>query len=155
MSQEVLLSGGLDWTSTAEVMQRCLCTMLCLKAKSPSILSYKCSDFPVAKLTFADEAPPKPPRLFLVANSKESTSSPADSPVTIWANCECCLWMLSLLVAVLSRLCSYLFITEEICYTSGRCFISWLISRNSESSKPFWHGVFKKSCTPLPPLLFF
>ncbi|KFV99013.1 Serine/threonine-protein kinase N2, partial [Eurypyga helias] len=38
------------------------------------------SDFPVAKLTFADEAPPKPPRLFLVANSKESTQSPADSP---------------------------------------------------------------------------
>ncbi|RMB93445.1 hypothetical protein DUI87_30141 [Hirundo rustica rustica] len=51
-----------------------------LWAKSPSILSYKCSDFPVAKLTFADEAPPKPPRLFLMANSKESTPSPADSP---------------------------------------------------------------------------
>ncbi|NXR97815.1 PKN2 kinase, partial [Oxylabes madagascariensis] len=60
-------------------------------AKSPSILSYKWSDFPVAKLTFADEAPPKPPRLFLMANSKESTPSPADSPVTIWANWECCL----------------------------------------------------------------
>ncbi|KAJ7414173.1 Serine/threonine-protein kinase N2 [Willisornis vidua] len=38
------------------------------------------SDFPVAKFTFADEAPPKPPRLFLMANSKESTPSPADSP---------------------------------------------------------------------------
>ncbi|XP_074747561.1 serine/threonine-protein kinase N3 isoform X3 [Strix uralensis] len=38
------------------------------------------SDFPVAKLTFADEAPPKPPRIFLMANSKESTPSPADSP---------------------------------------------------------------------------
>ncbi|KAJ7409262.1 Serine/threonine-protein kinase N2 [Pitangus sulphuratus] len=37
-------------------------------------------DFPVAKLTFADEAPPKPPRLFLMANSKESAPSPADSP---------------------------------------------------------------------------
>ncbi|KFQ92928.1 Serine/threonine-protein kinase N2, partial [Nipponia nippon] len=44
------------------------------------------SDFPVAKLTFADEAPPKPPRLFLMANSKESTPSPADSPVISWAN---------------------------------------------------------------------
>ncbi|XP_010173627.2 serine/threonine-protein kinase N2 isoform X3 [Antrostomus carolinensis] len=49
-------------------------------SRSPSILSHKCSDFPVAKLTFADEAPPKPPRLFLMANSKESTPSPADSP---------------------------------------------------------------------------
>ncbi|KAF4789133.1 Serine/threonine-protein kinase N2 [Turdus rufiventris] len=38
------------------------------------------SDFPVAKLASADEAPPKPPRLFLVANSKESTPSPADAP---------------------------------------------------------------------------
>lgn len=38
------------------------------------------SDFPVAKLTYDDEAPPKPPRLFLMANSKESTPSPADSP---------------------------------------------------------------------------
>ncbi|XP_025915485.1 serine/threonine-protein kinase N3 [Apteryx rowi] len=38
------------------------------------------SDFPVAKLTFDDEAPPKPPRLFLMANSKESAPSPADSP---------------------------------------------------------------------------
>ncbi|KAF2976051.1 hypothetical protein EK904_005000 [Melospiza melodia maxima] len=38
------------------------------------------SDFPVAKLAFVDEAPPKPPRLFLVANSKESAPSPADSP---------------------------------------------------------------------------
>ncbi|XP_074702636.1 serine/threonine-protein kinase N3 isoform X3 [Strix aluco] len=38
------------------------------------------SDFPVAKLMFADEAPPKPPRVFLMANSKESTPSPADSP---------------------------------------------------------------------------
>ncbi|KFU90641.1 Serine/threonine-protein kinase N2, partial [Chaetura pelagica] len=45
-------------------------------------------DFPVAKLTFADEAPPKPPRLFLMASSKESTPSPADSPVIIWANRE-------------------------------------------------------------------
>ncbi|KFQ17007.1 Serine/threonine-protein kinase N2, partial [Merops nubicus] len=45
-------------------------------------------DFPVAKLTFADEAPPKPPRLFLVANSKESAPSPADSPVIVWANRE-------------------------------------------------------------------
>uniref|UniRef100_A0A8C0VRR1 protein kinase C n=1 Tax=Cyanistes caeruleus TaxID=156563 RepID=A0A8C0VRR1_CYACU len=52
------------------------------------------SDFPVAKLTFADEAPPKPPRLFLMANSKESSPSPADSPVTIWANLERCLcWL--------------------------------------------------------------
>ncbi|OWK59778.1 Serine/threonine-protein kinase N2 [Lonchura striata] len=39
------------------------------------------SDFPVAKLTVADEAPPKPPRLFLMANSKESALSPADSPI--------------------------------------------------------------------------
>ncbi|KAM9595787.1 serine/threonine-protein kinase N3 isoform 2-T2 [Morphnus guianensis] len=38
------------------------------------------SDFPAAKLTFADEAPPKPPRLFLMASSKESTPSLADSP---------------------------------------------------------------------------
>ncbi|XP_010226393.1 PREDICTED: serine/threonine-protein kinase N3 [Tinamus guttatus] len=38
------------------------------------------SDFPVAKLTFDDEAPRKPPRLFMMANSKESASSPADSP---------------------------------------------------------------------------
>ncbi|KAM8796765.1 serine/threonine-protein kinase N3 [Eudromia elegans] len=38
------------------------------------------SDFPVAKLTFDDEAPCKPPRLFMMTNSKESTSSPADSP---------------------------------------------------------------------------
>ncbi|XP_026715992.1 serine/threonine-protein kinase N3 isoform X2 [Athene cunicularia] len=38
------------------------------------------SDFPVGKFTFADEAPPKPPRVFLMANSKESTQSPADSP---------------------------------------------------------------------------
>ncbi|KAM7087770.1 LOW QUALITY PROTEIN: serine/threonine-protein kinase N3 [Ciconia maguari] len=43
-------------------------------------MSKMSSDFPVAKLTFADEAPPKPPRLFLMANSKESTPSPADSP---------------------------------------------------------------------------
>ncbi|XP_009886365.1 PREDICTED: serine/threonine-protein kinase N3 [Charadrius vociferus] len=43
-------------------------------------------DFPVAKLTFADEAPPKPPRLFLMANSKESTPPPADSPVM--TNCK-------------------------------------------------------------------
>ncbi|KFP09100.1 Serine/threonine-protein kinase N2, partial [Egretta garzetta] len=46
------------------------------------------SDFPVAELTLADEAPPKPPRLFLMANSKESTLSPADSPVITWANWE-------------------------------------------------------------------
>ncbi|KFW97107.1 Serine/threonine-protein kinase N2, partial [Phalacrocorax carbo] len=46
------------------------------------------SDFPVAKLTFADEAPPKPPRLFLMANFKESTPFPADSPVINWANRE-------------------------------------------------------------------
>ncbi|XP_021269997.1 serine/threonine-protein kinase N3 isoform X1 [Numida meleagris] len=38
------------------------------------------SDFPVAKLTYDDEAPPKPPRLFLMAKSKEPTPSPADSP---------------------------------------------------------------------------
>ncbi|XP_064891345.1 serine/threonine-protein kinase N3 [Columba livia] len=38
------------------------------------------SGFPGAKVTSADEAPPKPPRLFLMANSKESTPSPADSP---------------------------------------------------------------------------
>ncbi|XP_033923805.1 serine/threonine-protein kinase N3 [Melopsittacus undulatus] len=38
------------------------------------------SDFPAAKLTFADGAPPKPPRLFQMANSKESAPSPADSP---------------------------------------------------------------------------
>uniref|UniRef100_A0A8B9IR71 Serine/threonine-protein kinase N3 n=1 Tax=Anser cygnoides TaxID=8845 RepID=A0A8B9IR71_ANSCY len=41
------------------------------------------NDFPVAKLTYDDEAPPKPPRLFLMANSKESTPSPADSPVML------------------------------------------------------------------------
>uniref|UniRef100_A0A8B9Q7R2 Protein kinase C n=1 Tax=Apteryx owenii TaxID=8824 RepID=A0A8B9Q7R2_APTOW len=35
-------------------------------------------DFPVAKLTFDDETPPKPPRLFLMANSKESAPSPND-----------------------------------------------------------------------------
>ncbi|KFU97736.1 Serine/threonine-protein kinase N2, partial [Pterocles gutturalis] len=46
------------------------------------------SGFPVSKFTFADEAPPKPPRLLLMANSKESTPSPADSPVIIWANRE-------------------------------------------------------------------
>ncbi|POI25824.1 hypothetical protein CIB84_010426 [Bambusicola thoracicus] len=38
------------------------------------------SDFPVAKLTYDDEAPPKPPRLFLMSKSKEPTPSPADSP---------------------------------------------------------------------------
>ncbi|KAI6075968.1 Serine/threonine-protein kinase N3 [Aix galericulata] len=38
------------------------------------------SDFPMAKLTYDDEAPLKPPRLFLMANSKDSTPSPADSP---------------------------------------------------------------------------
>nr|XP_009683317.1 PREDICTED: serine/threonine-protein kinase N3 [Struthio camelus australis] len=37
-------------------------------------------DFPVAKLTFDDEAPPKPPRLFLMASSKEATPPPTDSP---------------------------------------------------------------------------
>ncbi|KFV86484.1 Serine/threonine-protein kinase N2, partial [Struthio camelus australis] len=40
-------------------------------------------DFPVAKLTFDDEAPPKPPRLFLMASSKEATPPPTDSPVVI------------------------------------------------------------------------
>ncbi|XP_032563837.1 serine/threonine-protein kinase N3 [Chiroxiphia lanceolata] len=49
--------------------------------QSPTDSASKLSgDFPVAKLTFADEAPPKPPRLFLMANSKESAPSPADSP---------------------------------------------------------------------------
>ncbi|OXB69131.1 hypothetical protein ASZ78_009607 [Callipepla squamata] len=38
------------------------------------------SDFPVAKLTYDDEAPPKPPRLFLMTKSKEPAPSPADSP---------------------------------------------------------------------------
>lgn len=38
------------------------------------------SDLPVAKLTYDDEAPPKPPRLFLMSKSKEPTPSPADSP---------------------------------------------------------------------------
>ncbi|KFW77271.1 Serine/threonine-protein kinase N2, partial [Manacus vitellinus] len=56
-------------------------------------------DFPVSKLTFADEAPPKPPRLFLMANSKESAPSPADSPVITWANWEACLGWIVPLVA--------------------------------------------------------
>ncbi|XP_062447004.1 serine/threonine-protein kinase N3 [Rhea pennata] len=38
------------------------------------------SDFPVAKLSFDDEAPPKSPCFFLTASSKESTPSSADSP---------------------------------------------------------------------------
>ncbi|XP_068012157.1 serine/threonine-protein kinase N3 [Melanerpes formicivorus] len=38
------------------------------------------SEFPVAKLTFAGESPAKPPRLFLMGSSKESSLSPADSP---------------------------------------------------------------------------
>lgn len=62
-----------------------VCVQSSALRQSPSILSHKCSDFPVAKLTFAEEAPPKPPRLFLMANSKES---PADSPVITWANGE-------------------------------------------------------------------
>ncbi|KFP67911.1 Serine/threonine-protein kinase N2, partial [Cariama cristata] len=90
------------------------------------------SDFPVAKLTFADEAPPKPPRLFLMARSKESTQSPEDSPVIIWANRET---FLCQLVGILSRpSSSYLFITREVNYTLGRrLLISWLISRVLES----------------------
>ncbi|KFV64085.1 Serine/threonine-protein kinase N2, partial [Dryobates pubescens] len=43
------------------------------------------SEFPVAKLTFAGESPAKPPRLFLMGSSKESSLSPADSPVIAWA----------------------------------------------------------------------
>ncbi|XP_075762149.1 serine/threonine-protein kinase N3 isoform X2 [Pelodiscus sinensis] len=38
------------------------------------------SDYPVVKLTFSEEPPPKPPRLFLTADSKEISPSPEDSP---------------------------------------------------------------------------
>lgn len=85
----VLSSTALDWTELCWCSKGdgkvCVCVQSSALRQSPSILSYKCSDFPVAKLTFAEEAPPKPPRLFLMANSKES---PADSPVITWANRE-------------------------------------------------------------------
>ncbi|CAM2103624.1 serine/threonine-protein kinase N3 isoform X1 [Lepidochelys kempii] len=43
-------------------------------------LSMLSSDYPVVKLTFGEEPPPKPPCLFLTADSKEVAPSPADSP---------------------------------------------------------------------------
>lgn len=42
----------------------------------------------MVKLTFGEEPPPKPPRLFLTADSKEVAPSPADSPVRIWVHRE-------------------------------------------------------------------
>lgn len=83
----------LNFAHRAKPLQRCLCTVFCPKVISFH-LSYKCSGFPGAKVTSADEAPPKPPRLFLMANSKESTPSPADSPVIVRANRETFLWWL-------------------------------------------------------------
>uniref|UniRef100_A0A8C5U2K9 REM-1 domain-containing protein n=1 Tax=Malurus cyaneus samueli TaxID=2593467 RepID=A0A8C5U2K9_9PASS len=56
---------------------------------SPPLHDPNHTDFPPVSPS-QSHAPPKPPRLFLVANSKESTPSPADSPVTIWANWESC-----------------------------------------------------------------
>lgn len=75
----------------------------------------------MAKLTYDDEAPPKPPRLFLMSKSKEPTPSPADSPV-IWANRETFIsWLIFFQGPIL--ICC---ITGEISCTSDSCLlISW------------------------------
>ncbi|XP_074871434.1 serine/threonine-protein kinase N3 [Carettochelys insculpta] len=52
-------------------------TLLQNRTDSMSMLS---SNNPVAKLTFGEEPPPKPPCLFLTADSKEVSPSSADSP---------------------------------------------------------------------------
>ncbi|EMP38130.1 Serine/threonine-protein kinase N2 [Chelonia mydas] len=64
-----------------------LCTPIRTDFTSPVLLqtqtdslSMLSSDYPVVKLTFGEEPPPKPPRLFLTADSKEVAPSPADSP---------------------------------------------------------------------------
>lgn len=92
--------------------------MICSKAISSFFFSYKLSDFPVAKLTYDDEAPPKPPRLFLMAKSKEPTPSPADSPV-ICANRETFIcWLIFFQGPILIY-----FITGEITYTFDSCLL--------------------------------
>lgn len=95
--------------------------MLCSKAISSFFFSCKLSDFPVAKLTYDDEAPPKPPRLFLMAKSKEPTPSPANSPV-ICANRETFIcWLIFFQGPILIY-----FITGEITCTFDSCLlISW------------------------------